>query len=68
MSQQRKNLDSYSRALRDIERMGLAITIIESLGLSRRTAAAVNLLKGELRRNVFRLDREAEKLGAPYPG
>jgi hypothetical protein len=68
VTQQRKHLDDYSRALRDIEHTGIAITIIERVSLSRSASAAIGFLKREQRRNIRRLDRAAEKLGAPYPG
>lgn len=68
VTQQRRHLDDYSRALRDIEHTGIAITMIERVSSSRSASAAIGLLKREQRRNIRRLDRAAENLGAPYPG
>jgi hypothetical protein len=62
----RKHLNDYSAANRDIELTEQAIYMIERVSESRQASAAISLLKREQQRNLRRLDKAAEKLGAPY--
>lgn len=63
MTPQRKHLNDYSAALRDIELTEAAINLLEKVTGSQRVIAT---LKKSQHKHLSRLDAAAEKLGAPY--
>lgn len=61
----RKHLNDYSKAARDIELAGVAITILERMNC-RGAITAINALKRRSTSRIKKLDAAAAKLGAPY--
>lgn len=61
----RKHLDEYTDAAREIELAGICINVLETLRdpVGQR---CVKALKASQQRQIKRLDKAAEKLGAPY--
>lgn len=65
MTPQRKHLNDYSAAHRDIELTEAAICLLEKVSGTR---GVRETLKRKQQVHLRRLDRAAEKLGAPYVG
>lgn len=65
MSPQRKALNDYKEAHKDIELTEAAITLLERVTGMGRTVAG---LKNKQHQHLARMDAAAAKLGAPYEG
>jgi len=65
-TKQRKHLNDYTDAARQIELAGACINVLEMM---RGTTAerCIKALRAEQHRSLTRLDKAAERLGAPYP-
>jgi hypothetical protein len=63
---QRKHLTEYTDAARQIELAGVCINVLEAMR-GDIAVRCINALKAEQQRALKKLDKAAERLGAPYP-
>lgn len=63
---QRKHLEDYTDAAREIELSGAAVSVLEGMR-SAEAQRAIKLMHTVQQRRLKHLDAAAEKLGAPYP-
>lgn len=66
MTPQRRILNDYTDAARQLELAGVAINVLEGMNTAE-AAKAIKLLERGQQRLVVLLDAAAAKLGAPYP-
>lgn len=63
---QRKYLNQYTAAARNIELTAVAIEVLEQVGTNE-AQRAIKILKSSQGAELKKLDAAAGKLGAPYP-